>query len=125
MKGIAATVAVAMMLTACTRAEPMSTTAVDLFDSSIEASATHLLAGDIRIEIVNRGEFTHTLVITTSDGGVVTATDLLAPGDGTSIDVALAAGDYQFTCRIVSQTSDGRIIDHYQNGMVRAVTVAA
>jgi hypothetical protein len=39
--------------------------------------------------------------------------------------VALAAGDYQFTCRIVSQTSDGRIIDHYQNGMVRAVTVAA
>jgi plastocyanin len=113
------------LLAACAEPKATSATSVDLYDGVIEASSTHLQAGDVSIAIENYGQFDHTLVITTADGHVVTATDLIVPGEETTLEVQLPPGRYQFTCRIVSQTPDGQIIDHYQLGMVRSVTVGA
>ena len=117
--------AVVLLLTACATPEATDATSVELYDGSIDASSTRLTAGDVSIGIENEGEFTHTLVITTADGTVVTATDLVSPGEETELHVELAPGEYQFTCRLVTQTPDGQIIDHYQLGMVRTVTVGA
>jgi hypothetical protein len=37
--------------------------------------------------------------------------------------VSLNSGTYVFSCRIVSQDDEGNLIDHYELGMNRTVTV--
>lgn len=76
------------------------------------------------VTAVNDGDFPHTLVITDSEGNVVAATDLINPGDSVDLEVVLGEGQYQFTCRIVTETGDGEIIDHYESGMVESVRVS-
>jgi len=112
-----------LLVAGCGEAAPTSATSVDLHDGRLEASSTVLRPGPVDIDIRNAGEFPHTLVITTGDGMVVTATGLVAPGEELEMAVTLDPGTYQFTCRIVSQTEDGRILDHYQLGMAETVTV--
>lgn len=76
------------------------------------------------LTVANGGEFPHTLVITDANGGVATATGLIAPGDVVDLDIELAPGTYQFTCRIVAQRPDGTIVDHFEEGMNQIVTVS-
>lgn len=75
------------------------------------------------ISVANSGEFPHTLVVSTPDGSVVTATDLVMPGETLTLDLDLDPGTYQFTCRIVGQDGEGRLVDHYERGMHTTVAV--
>ena len=75
------------------------------------------------IKIENYGEFTHTLVVTNDQGEVMGATDLIESGDETSLALDLKPGTYVFSCRIVAQDDEGNLIDHYELGMHRMVTV--
>lgn len=79
--------------------------------------------GAVTVEVVNRGEFPHTLVVSEADGTVITATEVIDPGESQPLALHLPAGSYQFTCRIVVETPDGRVVDHYQQGMHAGVTV--
>ena len=112
-----------LLLTSCAGPTPTASTSVDLHDGWLESSSTVLEAGSVAIEIENLGELTHTLVITSRDGTVVAATGLVAPGEELDMDLDLAPGAYQFTCRIVAQAENGEIFDHYQLGMSEAITV--
>lgn len=82
-------------------------------------------AGESVVSVLNDGEFAHTLVVTRSDGTVMAATDLISPGEESSFEIALEPGTYQLTCRIVAQTPDGDLVDHYEEGMVTTVAVGS
>lgn len=76
------------------------------------------------IEVANSGDLPHTLVVTNSEGEVVAATDLIQPGQVSTLDVSLEDGRYTFTCRIVAENDRGEIIDHFEAGMVKSIGVA-
>lgn len=115
--------ALLMLLVGCRSPEATAETSVDLYDGSIEATSTVLQPGPVAIDIANLGAFRHTLVVTTAEGSVVAATDLLESGGTAHLDVTLPPGDYQFTCRIVATDGEGNVVDHYQIGMVQDVAV--
>lgn len=94
----------------------------ELTEFAIDGAAT-LGVGRNTIEVRNTGEFPHTLVVTDSDGTVVQATTLIQPDESVEVDLDLDPGRYSFTCRIVTQTEDGRVVDHYEEGMATMVTV--
>ena len=48
---------------------------------------------------------------------------MIQPGQTAGLGLSLEEGMYQFTCHIVSQTPDGEIVDHYEEGMAKTVTV--
>lgn len=75
------------------------------------------------IPVSNSGAFAHTLVVTDPAGSVVAATTLLQPGESVDLDVALDPGTYAFTCRIVVETPDGALVDHFEEGMALTVEV--
>jgi uncharacterized cupredoxin-like copper-binding protein len=54
---------------------------------------------------------------------VIAATDLVVPGAEATLEVDLQPGTYVFSCRIVSQDDEGNLIDHFESGMHRTVTV--
>lgn len=94
--------------------------------SEFEVDGPGQLTGNVGpLTISNSGEFPHTLVIAESDGTVIAATDLIQPGQTVELDVELEPGEYQFSCRIVGQKPDGTIVDHYEEGMVRNVSVGS
>jgi hypothetical protein len=101
--------------------ETASAAEVKLDEFSVDVSADRFVAGTVELEVLNGGEFPHTLVISTREGSVVTATGLIQPGETTRLSVDLPAGSYLFTCRIVTQLDSGELIDHYQEGMVARV----
>lgn len=111
----------ALLATACT---PAATEGgqVTLAEFSID-TPQRFRSGDVALEIVNQGDFGHTLVVSTTDGTVVGSTDVLGPGDGGVLDLELEPGDYVFSCRIVVETPDGQIVDHYASGMAANVVV--
>lgn len=76
------------------------------------------------IHVINTGEYSHTLVVTDDHGAVLGATGLVGSGSTASLDLDLAPGTYVFSCRIVAQDDDGNIVDHYEQGMHRTVTVS-
>ncbi len=119
MRRFAALLAVA--LAACTPSA-ISETEVELTEFGI-ATAPRLTEGTQSLHVVNRGEFGHTLVVSTSDGTVVTSTDVLGSGTDAVVELDLEPGKYLFTCRIVVETPDGEIVDHYQRGMAANVEV--
>lgn len=75
------------------------------------------------VEVTNSGSLPHTLVVTDSDGEVVAATDLIQPGESTELSLDLEPGRYSFTCRIVGQSPEGEIVDHFEAGMNQTVSV--
>lgn len=79
--------------------------------------------GAVELQISNVGEFNHTMLVANSDGEVVAATGVLAPGTSTVLAVDLSDGRYQVSCRLVGQDSDGNIIDHYEQGMFKQLEV--
>ena len=81
-------------------------------------------AGAGVVGVTNEGEYPHTLVITGEDGEVMAASELIQPGASAYLDVDLSDGVYYFTCRIVTETPTGEIIDHYEQGMSRTVEVS-
>ena len=112
------------LLAACGGAAPGATQdSVGLDDGSITLATASLAAGRVTLDITNVGEFGHTLVVTADDGVVVAATGLVLPGTATTLEVDLASGAYQFSCRIVSVSADGTLLDHYQLGMRADVRV--
>lgn len=115
-------ISLAVLLTACAAGPQRPDAAVRLTEFGIDVPDT-IGAEPVVIPVHNDGEFTHTLVISTLDGDVVTATDVIAPGDSAELDVDLAAGEYRFTCRIVVETESGEIVDHYARGMIADVEV--
>lgn len=74
-------------------------------------------AGSEAVTVDNGGEFPHTLVVTDDTGTVVAATSLIQPGESTTLALDLDPGLYSVTCRIVAQTPDGDIVDHFEAGM--------
>jgi hypothetical protein len=96
-----------------------------LAEGVIEGPGNLTVAGTAMIDVNNIGEYSHTLVVTNESGEVVGATGLLASGEQASISVDLEAGTYVFSCRIVSQDDEGNLIDHFEQGMHRTVTVSA
>lgn len=80
-------------------------------------------AGIVTLTIENLGEFRHTLLVTSESGEVVGATGVVDSGDRATLEVDLAPGTYSFSCRIVTQTDEGTLSDHYQRGMFRTVVV--
>ena len=76
------------------------------------------------IEISNSGEFPHTLVVTDVSGQVVAASSLISPEENAELTLDLEPGSrYSFTCRIVAESSEGDLIDHYEQGMGITVTI--
>jgi hypothetical protein len=69
------------------------------------------------VTIENGGEFPHTLVVTDETGNVMAATSLIQSGESTGLTLDLDPGMYSVTCRIVTQTPDGDIVDHFEAGM--------
>ena len=94
-----------------------------LHDGSIEGPERIDSSETSEFHATNVGEFNHTLVVADSTGRVVAATDLIAPGTEVALAVDLPAGVYSVTCRIVTEDGDGNLVDHYELGMHRMVTV--
>ena len=113
--------ALAMGLTSCT--QRTSVTSFELAEFSI-SGPDRLAAGTISISANNAGEFAHTMVVTNDQGQVVAATDLIQPGDSADLELELSAGKFSITCRIVFQTDDGQLVDHYEAGMNKTVIVS-
>ena len=111
-------VAVAIAASSC-GAAPSDTSSieVELREFGIDTSQRSFAAGPLRLTVVNTGEDPHTLVITGDTGEVIIATDLIAPGASVELELDLKPDIYLLTCRIVTQTEDGTLIDHFQKGM--------
>ena len=99
-----------------------TTSTVDLTEFHIDGPAS-LSEGAQTLDVVNNGEFPHTLVVTDHDGRVVATTDLLQPGESVELGFDVGQGVYQFTCRIVTQIEGGEIVDHFEEGMSAIVQV--
>ncbi len=88
---------------------------VDLFEFGIETAAEWGNAAPVTVR--NSGEFPHTLVVSRDDGEVVFASDVIAAGDSAVVRLDLEPGEYELSCRLVAQTSDGVLVDHFEEGM--------
>lgn len=115
--------ALVLALTACLPASSGDVT-VALTEFEVEL-ARRIMPGPVNLDVVNEGEFRHTLVVSTADGTVVASTEVLAPGTAASLTPDLAPGEYQFSCRVVVQIPDGTIVDHYAEGMAAEVRVSS
>jgi hypothetical protein len=115
------TIVLLVLVTGCTAA-PLGESSFVLDDGSIVGPEI-ISNGTTTLEISNVGEFNHTLVVTDSDGNVLAATDVIAPGTDANLSVDLQPGAYQVSCRLVGQDGDGNIIDHYEIGMFSQLNV--
>lgn len=117
----AAALALAVIVaTACTATATEGT--FDLVEFAVNGPA-ELSAETLSVNVTNSGEFPHTLVVTDEEGTAVAATALIQPGESAELPIDLDSGRYSFTCRIVAQTTDGDLVDHYEEGMSATVTV--
>lgn len=96
----------------------------ELTEGSITGPSVVTAGPGSSMRVVNNGEFGHTFVITDSDGRVISATQVLEPGADIQIDVDLAQGSYLVSCRLITQSPDGTINDHFQLGMFKSITAA-
>jgi hypothetical protein len=106
-------------------ASPVENSQVDLAEFSVTVDEELLQTGLVDLSIENYGQYPHTLVISTIEGSVLAATDLILAGEQRELQIDLAAGEYMFTCRIVNSDGEGGVIDHYQNGMSATVDVVS
>jgi hypothetical protein len=79
-------------------------------------------SGISELNVSNAGEFPHTFVVTDHAGEVVAATDILPPGAEIVVPIDVTSGSYLVSCRLITQSPDGAIIDHYQEGMFKSLT---
>ena len=102
-----------------------SSAEIDLTEFEIHPSLSSFQAGTVALEVVNEGEYGHTLVITDAGGHVLSAGEVIEAGESSTLSIDLVPGNYFFTCRIVAQDDEGNVIDHYEMGMSADVTVRA
>ena len=115
--------ALLLTLTACSPAAATGDADLILDEFQIVAGDLGLRPGATVLSAENRGEFGHTVVIADETGHVVAASELIPPGETGTVAAELQAGTYEFTCRIVFQTDEGSVVDHYEEGMRATVTV--
>jgi uncharacterized cupredoxin-like copper-binding protein len=72
----------------------------------IELSEDSFTAGSTTFEVVNGGSATHDFVVE-RDGADVAATDTIAPGDSTTLEVDLEPGEYVFYCSVGNHRARG------------------
>ena len=112
-----------ILAASCSTPTPAGTgPVVDLREFSISAVGP-FESGVNEISVTNDGEFGHTLVIADMSGAVVDATPVIAGAETLVFTVDLEPGSYEFSCRIVVQTDDGTLVDHYHEGMTTTVSV--
>jgi hypothetical protein len=102
-----------------------SSAEIDVYEFEIQPSLSSFEEGTVTLDVVNEGEYGHTLVITDSGGHVLSAGDVIDAGQTSTMSIDLVSGDYFLTCRIVAQDDEGNVIDHYEQGMSAEVTVRA
>lgn len=96
-----------------------------LREGAIDGPDRLSVSGEETLRVENTGEYSHTLVVTDDTGQVIAATGLVESGEQTSLQVDLEPGKYVFSCRIVSQDGEGNLIDHFEGGMHRTVSVGS
>lgn len=97
---------------------------VELDDFYIEPASVTWAAGMIHLSVFNEGRAPHSLIISTQDGTqVVAALNPLATDETAEMSIELSPGIYTLTCRIVGQTADGQLVDHYARGMAATIEV--
>jgi len=114
-----------IVLGACSQEPATGNLQVELQDGSLSPSARSVIAGQVTLEAKNYGDFTHTLVVTAEGGEVIAASGLIPPGESQELELRLPPGNYQLSCRIVAQTEDGSLMDHFQLGMRAALRAEA
>ena len=117
-------VLVLLAVVACSVGKDAGGPPVVLLDEfSVEAAGV-FGPGVNEVVVRNDGEFGHTVVFAQSDGTVVGASPSVAPGEEIVFPVRLEAGvEYEISCRIVVGVGEGRIVDHYEEGMLTGITV--
>lgn len=115
----------ALALVSCQVSPSGSSAEIDLYEFEIQPSLSSFEKGAVALDVVNEGEYGHTLVITDAGGHVLSAGDVIEAGETSTLSIDLVPGDYFFTCRIVAQDDEGNVIDHYEMGMSAEVTVKA
>ncbi|MCI0544635.1 MAG: hypothetical protein L0Z49_09370 [Actinobacteria bacterium] len=113
------------ILTGCVSATPGDQAVYYLSEGVVDGPGRLADGGTPLVKASNIGEFAHTLVVTDEEGAVLGATGLIPPGEEASLTVDLRQGTYVFSCRIVTQDSEGNLLDHYELGMHRTVIVDA
>ena len=68
-------------------------------DFAIALDTDQLSAGEYTFEVVNDGSASHDLVVE-QDGEDVAASDVIPPGETTSVTVTLEPGEYVFYCSV-------------------------
>lgn len=116
-------VALALLTLAGCAAQAGSGNHYELSEWAIEGPGRLGVAEAVNLTIENRGDFRHTLLVTSESGDVVAATGVIDSGEHASLALDLAAGTYSFSCRIVTQDAEGNLSDHYQRGMYQTVVV--
>lgn len=125
MRRIVLGVLLSLAVVSCAQDAATSAAEFTLFEFGIDGSVENLAAGPVTLTVRNSGEFAHTLVVAEHMGAVLTATEVLAAGESVVLDLDLAPGSYEFTCRIVGQREDGSIVDHFEEGMEADIEVLA
>lgn len=116
-------VALALLSTGCApQLAPEEGVSVRLAEFRVEAAGT-FVAGSNLITVSNDGKFGHTLVVADRDGDVVAASPVVGPGDRIEFTLDLSPGIYELSCRMVIQTEEGRLVDHYEEGMIATIEV--
>lgn len=111
------------LLAACSAPRATGAATATLSEYLIEVDQPDLASGAL-FTVSNQGEFGHTLVVSDESGAVVTATDLIAPGESVTLAADWNPGRYRLTCRIVVAPGDGQIVDHYAEGMSSDLGIA-
>lgn len=122
MRRKAALLLAAAALVACA-GDAQRASGYDLREGAIDGPSRLTAAEATTIDVSNTGEYSHTLVVTDMDGSVISATGLVGSGEQTVLDANLEPGTYVFSCRIVAEDDEGNLVDHYEQGMHRTVTV--
>lgn len=68
---------------------------VTLSEFSVVAPAS--ISGFTTVDLVNKGEMSHTLVVADAAGRVVTSSDVVGPGERGRLELDLLPGQYEFT----------------------------
>jgi len=121
MKLVLGIATIALALAGCSGSATSGEFVLTEYDIAVPGASFE--AGTVPLQIVNSGEFPHTMVVTGEDGRALAATATIAAGSTAELVLDLEPGTYHVSCRIVLQLPDGTIVDHYQAGMVAGFQV--
>jgi hypothetical protein len=109
-------------ITSCVGGPTTASATFDLVEYDV-VGPSRLHPATKAIDVTNSGEYPHTLVVTDASGEVVAASSLISPGESAELAIDLEPGRYSFTCRIVVESPEGELIDHFEKGMTTTVSV--